>query len=51
MKIVKFDSSYKIVKLKTPVFGGFYAIMQYNDIIKDGLSLDAAIEVFNELTK
>lgn len=42
--------STKLVKLNKPIMGGYYAIMQNNKIIKDGLCLDAANEVYNKLT-
>lgn len=43
--------STKLIKLDKPVMGGSYAITQNDEIIKDGLCLDAANEIFNELTK
>ena len=55
MKTIKISykpsASIKLVKLRKPVMGGYYAITKNKEIVKDGLCLDAANEVFNEMTK
>jgi len=50
MRTIKEKNGYHLVKLVTPVFGGYYAIVKNCITIQDGLCLDAALEVFNNLT-
>jgi hypothetical protein len=51
MRTIEERNGYQLVRLSIPVYGGDYAVMKNGITIKDGLCLDAAIEVFNVLTK
>lgn len=51
MVTIKQKNNYHIVKNEIPVYGGYYSIVKNCITIKDGLSLDAANEIFNNLTK
>ena len=51
MKTIKTHGlNLSVVKLDKPVFGGQYAVIN-GDRMKDGLCLDAAIDLFNTLKK
>lgn len=41
----------KLVRLEKPVLGRFYVITKDGEVVKDGLSLDAANEVLDSLTE
>ena len=47
---IKEKNGYHLIKLFIPVYGGYYAIMKNCVTIQDGLCLDAALEIFNNLT-
>ena len=47
-KVLKKYKNIKLVKLQQPVLGGFYAVITFSGI-KDGLSLEAANDLFNTL--
>lgn len=51
MRTIKERNGYHIIKLLTPIYGGYYAVMKNGIHISDGLCLDAAIEIFNTLTE
>ena len=50
MKIIKQFGFVQLVKLNEPVFGGYYAVINCGNI-KDGLSLDAANDLYYTLKK
>jgi hypothetical protein len=51
MKTIKEKNNYHLIRCSTPVCGGTYAVMKNGIVIKDGLCLDAAIEVFQVLSQ
>ena len=50
--VLKACNGFELVRLGKPIYGGMYAVVCHKEKkAKNGLSLDAAIEIFNNCIK